>query len=32
MELFTAYTRLAFGVTMILAALCELLRQIAGPL
>jgi hypothetical protein len=28
MELFSMYTRLAFGVTMILAALCVLLRQI----
>jgi len=29
-ELLTAYTRLAFGVTMILAAACVLLREIGG--
>jgi hypothetical protein len=35
MELFTMYTRLAFGVTMIIAAVCMLLEQIeqmGGPL
>jgi hypothetical protein len=32
MEIFTAYTRLAFGVTMIVAVLLELLRQIGGAL
>ena len=32
MELFTIYTRLAFGATMILAALCALLELIAGAL
>jgi hypothetical protein len=32
MELFTIYTRLAFGATMILAVLCVLLEQIAGLL
>jgi hypothetical protein len=31
-ELFTSYTRLAFGATMILAALCFLLEQIGGAL
>jgi hypothetical protein len=31
-ELFAIYTRLAFGATMILAALCVLLRQIEGAL
>jgi hypothetical protein len=30
MELFTVYTRLVFGATMILAAACVLLEQIAG--
>lgn len=30
MELFTMYTRLAFGVTMILAGLCLLFSQIGG--
>jgi len=28
MELFTIYTRLAFGVTMIVATVCVLLEQI----
>jgi hypothetical protein len=28
MELFTMYTRLAFGVTMIVAAVCVLLGQV----
>jgi hypothetical protein len=28
MELFTMYTRLAFGVTMIIAAVCVLLGQV----
>jgi hypothetical protein len=32
MELFTAYTRLALGVTMILAAVCVLARQFGGAL
>jgi len=32
MELFTMYTRLALGVTMILAAVCMLLEQIGGAL
>jgi hypothetical protein len=32
MELFTIYTRLVFGATMILAAVCVLLEQIGGPL
>jgi hypothetical protein len=31
-ELFAIYTRLAFGATMILAALCVLYEQIAGAL
>jgi len=31
-ELFAIYTRLAFGATMILAALCVLFEQIAGAL
>ena len=30
MELFGIYTRLAFGATMILAALCVLFEQIGG--
>jgi len=30
MELFNMYTRLAFGVTMILAAACVLFEQIAA--
>jgi hypothetical protein len=30
MELFTLYTRLVFGATMILAAACVLLEQIGG--
>jgi hypothetical protein len=30
MELFTIYTRLAFGATMIAAALCVLLEQIVN--
>ena len=32
MELFSMYTRLAFGVTMILAAACVLLEQLGGSL
>jgi len=32
MELFTIYTRLALGVTMILAVFCVLLEQIKGAL
>ena len=32
MELLTIYTRLAFGATMILAAVCVLLEQIGGTL
>jgi hypothetical protein len=32
MELFTIYTRLALGATMILAAVCVLLDQIGGAL
>jgi hypothetical protein len=32
MELLTIYTRLAFGATMILAAVCVLLEQIGGAL
>jgi hypothetical protein len=32
MELFTIYTRLAFGATLILAALSVLLEQIANAL
>jgi len=32
MELFTIYTRLAFGATLILAALSVLLEQIASAL
>jgi len=32
MELFNAYTRLVFGATMILAALCVLIEQIGGAL
>ena len=32
MELFGIYTRLAFGATMILAALCVLFEQIGGVL
>jgi hypothetical protein len=31
-ELFNIYTRLAFGVTMLLAALCVLIELIAGAL
>ena len=31
-ELFTIYTRLAFGATMILAVLCVVLEQIGGTL
>jgi hypothetical protein len=31
-ELFTIYTRLAFGVTMILAVACVLLEQFGGAL
>ena len=31
-ELFTTYTRLAFGATMIIAALCLLLEQIGSAL
>jgi hypothetical protein len=31
-ELFTIYTRLAFGATMILAAMCVLLELIGGAL
>jgi hypothetical protein len=32
MELFTIYTRLVFGATMILAVLCVLLELIGGAL
>lgn len=32
MELFTIYTRLAFGATMILAALCVLFEQVANAI
>jgi hypothetical protein len=32
MELFTIYTRLAFGATMTLAVLCVLLEQIGSAL
>jgi hypothetical protein len=32
MELFTIYTRLAFGATMIFAVLCVLLEQMAAVL
>jgi hypothetical protein len=32
MELFSLYTRLVFGATMILAVLCVLLEQMAGVL
>jgi hypothetical protein len=32
MELFNIYTRLAFGATMILAALCVVIEQVAGTL
>jgi hypothetical protein len=31
-ELFNAYTRLAFGATMILAVLCVLIEGIGGAL
>jgi hypothetical protein len=29
-EIFTIYTRLAFGATMILAAMCLMLEQVAN--
>jgi hypothetical protein len=32
MELLNAYTRLVFGATMILAALCVLIEQLGGAL
>jgi hypothetical protein len=32
MELFTIYTRLAFGVTLILAVMCVLLEQVADAI
>jgi hypothetical protein len=32
MELFSIYTRLAFGVAMIIASVCVLLRQVGGAL
>jgi len=31
-ELFTAYTRLVFGATLLFAVLCVLLREIGGAL